>query len=199
MNRTHVLAAVVLIWLAPVASAQEQAAERQMQAALLAAPPDRREEARVMGYDSEGRLVELRAGRNDITCLADDPSDDRFHVACYHVALEPFMERGRALRAEGRSRAEIDSTRQAEIEAGLLAMPDVPAALYSLTGPSDSLYAATGEARDARPLYVVYIPYATAESTGLSPNPAPGVPWIMFPGKPWAHIMITPPAPEETP
>ena len=44
----------------------------------------------------------------------------------------------------------------------------------------------------ARPLYVVYIPFATAESTGLSATPAPGTPWIMFPGTPKAHIMFVP-------
>ena len=28
-------------------------------------------------------------------CLADDPNESpRWHVACYHKALEPFMARG---------------------------------------------------------------------------------------------------------
>jgi len=42
--------------------------------------------------------------------------------------------------------------------------------------------------------YVIYIPFATAESTGLPLAPsAPGMPWIMDPGTHRAHIMINPP------
>jgi len=48
--------------------------------------------------------------------------------------------------------------------------------------------------------YVVYTPYATAESTGLPLDPpGPGGPWIMFPGTAGAHIMISPPKPETPP
>ena len=44
--------------------------------------------------------------------------------------------------------------------------------------------------------WVVYTPWATAESTGLPPMPTgPGAPWLMFPGTAGAHIMITPPPP----
>jgi len=40
---------------------------------------------------------------------------------------------------------------------------------------------------------VVYIPWATAASTGLPIKPeAPGMPWIMDPGTHRAHIMINP-------
>ena len=75
--------------------------EVQIAGALAAAPEDRREEARGLGYDASGELVELRAGSNDLVCLADEPGDERFHVACYHVSLEPYMRRGRELRAAG--------------------------------------------------------------------------------------------------
>jgi len=36
------------------------------------------------------------------------------------------------------------------------------------------------------------MPGATTASTGLSAKPAEGTPWIMFPGTPKAHIMLTP-------
>ena len=55
-----------------------------------------------------------------------------------------------------------------------------------------SFDAKTGTAPGAKHLYVVYIPYATAESTGLSTKPNGNQPWIMFPGTPKAHIMFTP-------
>src|SRR5690606_19517789 len=129
-------------------------------------------------------------------CLADEPGDERFHVACYHASLEPFMARGRALRAEGRSHEEVITTREEEARAGKLTMPEGPAALYSLTGTMDALDPATGTVMNAARLYVVYLPYATEAETGLSGIPAPGKPWLMDPGKPWAHIMLMPPRPD---
>ena len=100
------------------------------------------------------------------------------------------MARGRALRAQGVTGERVDSARFAEVKAGRLAMPTQPAALYSLTGGSYD--AAANAAPGARPLYVIYIPGATAESTGIPTQPAQGTPWLMFPGTPKAHIMFVP-------
>jgi hypothetical protein len=101
------------------------------------------------------------------------------------------MARGRELRAEGRTRPEIDSIRLAEIEAGTLEIPSRPTALYSLSSDSAAWDAAAGMPADASGLYVIYLPYATAESTGISVQPARDRPWLMYPGKPWAHVMIS--------
>ena len=78
----------------------------------------------------------------------------------------------------------------AAIAAGTLKMPDGPRMLYNLYAPGDSLDRTTGLAHGAVGLQVVYIPYATPESTGLPAKPGDGLPWLMYPGKPWAHIMI---------
>lgn len=176
----------------PHAVAQEYTADHTIAAAVSAAPLDLREGATVVGYTDEGTLTTLREGTNELICMADEPGDERFHVACYHESLEPFMARGRALRAEGRSRDELMSIREEEINAGTLTMPSHPASLYSYTGPLDSFDPETGELSGGSRLYVVYIAYATPEQTGLSPTPVPGQPWIMNPGKPWAHIMLMP-------
>jgi hypothetical protein len=165
----------------------------QVTAAVLPLPAEFRATARVMGYRAGSpRLVVLREGTGPFTCLASDPTVARFHVACYHQSLEPFMARGRALRAEGVKSDGVDSVRFREARAGSLVLPTQPAALYSLTGERNSFDAATGTAPKARPLFVVYIPGATAASTGLSAKPAEGTPWIMFPGTPKAHIMFVP-------
>ena len=164
----------------------------QIASATAAAPAEKRDGATVLGYTADRRLTTLRAGTGDMVCLASDPARDDFHVACYHKSLESFMARGRELRAKGMSRGAADSARTAEITAGKLKMPAQPAALYSLTGPTTSVDTATGAVTGARPLYVVYIPFATAESTGLSATPARGTPWIMLAGTPKAHIMFTP-------
>ncbi len=163
--------------------------EEQIAQALAAAPEDLAEGARVLGYATDGAVVELRPGTNDFICLASNPANERFSSSCYHASLEPYFARGRELSAEGLSTEERYEVRYGEMEAGTLPMPVMSAAQYVLDGVWDSETAtATGSVR-----WVIYIPGATSESTGLSPAPVPGGPWIMAPGTPGAHIMIVPP------
>lgn len=185
------LLVIALLLGACSSQAQVPPPDQQIAAAVQAAPDEKQEGAAVKGYNAAGELVTLRAGSNELLCLADDPADDRFHVVCYHNALEPFMERGRALRAEGHAGGAVDSIRQAEIEAGTLPLPERPMSLYSLTGPADSYDAAADSVKGASPLYVIYTPFTTAEETGLPTRPTGDMPWLMEPGTPWAHIMIT--------
>lgn len=166
---------------------------QQIAAAVLPLPAEFRADARVLGHRAGSKeLVTLRNGRGAFTCLANDPAGTRFHVACYHKSLEPFMARGRALRASGVKDDLVDSTRFREVRNGTLAMPKQPAALYSLTGPVGSYDAATNTAPGARALAVIYISGATTASTGLTAVPMEGKPWIMYPGTPKAHIMLVP-------
>jgi len=163
--------------------------EQQIAAAVLPLSVEGRSTARVMGYGADGKLVVLRDGKG-MTCLASDPKRDTFHVACYHDSMEPFMARGRALRANGVKGDQVDSVRFKEAKAGTLKLPSGPASLFSLTG--GAFDPKTGTAPGAKLLYVVYIPYASTATTGLPERPAGSQPWIMFPGTPKAHIMFTP-------
>lgn len=164
---------------------------QQIAAATAAAPAELRSGAAVLGYDASKKLVTLREGSNDMVCLANNPDGPKFHVACYHKGLEPFMARGRSLRAEGVKDPQVDTLRFKEIMSGKLKMPSTPSALYTLTGADQTSFdPATGKITGAKWLYVVYIPGATLASTGISEKPAPGVPWIMYPGTPKAHIMF---------
>ena len=87
---------------------------------------------------------------------------------------------------------ELATRRWAEADAGTLSMPETPATLYVLMG--DGFDAASEAVENSFLRWVVYTPWATPESTGLSPAPSgPGAPWLMFPGTAGAHIMITPP------
>ena len=183
---------VVVLMLAGVGTAQAQvASSNQIKTAVAPLPEEFRESATVLGYETgKTALVTLRQGSGPFVCLADNPGEEqRFHVACYHKSLEPFMARGRELRAM--KVTNVDSARFAEIDAKKLAMPNHPAALYSLTGKAENVNAA-GEITGARRLYVVYIPFATSESTGLPAKPGQDAPWIMFPGTAKAHIMFVP-------
>lgn len=188
--------ALAVAGLAPaIAAAQTQRVEilppaQQIALAVLAAPQGFREASTVLGYRPDGQLVRLRLGDNGIICLADDPKEPRFHVACYHQSLEPFMARGREIRARHGDKRELtDSLRLIDIRAGRIRMP-ANAALYSINAASDSVDAATAKIRSPSYLDVVYMPGATTKSTGLTTDALRGTPWLMSPGKPWAHIMI---------
>lgn len=164
----------------------------QIAGALEAAPEPLRANATVLGW-RDGKTYVMQKGTSDILCVADQPGDARFQVACYHQSLEPFMARGRELRAEKRTHPQIDSLRLADIQAKKWSMPTAPTTLYNLAAPADSVDATTGLPRGANRWYVVYIPGATEASSGLSIKPdGTGRPWLMYPGMPWAHIMITP-------
>ena len=164
--------------------------EEQIAAAVLPLPAEMRDGASVMGYDAHGKLVPLKEGTGGMTCLASDPQRKDFHVACYHRSMEPFMARGRELRGQGVKDAQVDSVRFREAKSGSLKLPTQPASLYSITAPSYDPQA--GLPSGARSLFVVYIPYATAQTTGLTEKPVVGAPWIMFAGTPKAHIMFVP-------
>jgi hypothetical protein len=164
-------------------------AAEQITAATLALPKEMRDGAGVMGYRTAGKLELLRPVKNGMLCLADDPDEQQFHVSCYADSMEPFMARGRALRAQGVTGAQVDTVRFAEVKSGKLKMPTAPAALYQIFGKSYD--ATTGTVAGARALFVVYVPFATSATTGLSTVPSDSKPWLMLPGTPKAHIMFS--------
>jgi hypothetical protein len=188
MPRAAFLAAAPLLFAASLA-AQVASPEDQIASSILAAPKERRAAATVLGYNAKGEVVTLRAGSNDLICLADDPAVKGISVACYHKDLEPFMARGRelALKYKGKERHEV---RWKEVDEGKLKMPREPRMLYVLTG--DSFDSAKGELVNSYLRWVIYQPYATPESTGLSTTSG-NAPWLMYPGTAGAHIMISPP------
>lgn len=162
----------------------------QIASAVLAAPQELREGAAVLGYDAQGKLVKLREGSNELICLASDPNKKTFSVACYHRDLEPYMARGRELLAQNVTGKARNDVRWKEVAEGKLALPRTPHTLYVLTGSGYD--PATGKVANAYLRWVIYVPYATPESTGLSTKPSDNAPWLMSPGTAGAHIMINP-------
>lgn len=171
------------------APATPLAAADLVDAAVTPLPAELQAGATVLGPDSAGTRKVLRQGSGEMICLAPNPADSTFHAACYHKSLEPFMARGRELRAGGTVGEQVDSVRFREIKAGKLAMPSSPAVLYQYFGGHYDR--ATRKVNGAASLYVVYIAGATGASTGLTEKPSETDPWIMFPGTPKAHIMFT--------
>ncbi|MGE0883274.1 MAG: hypothetical protein AB7P14_07010 [Blastocatellales bacterium] len=165
----------------------------QIAATVQAAPEEMRDGAAVLGYGADGKLTELRKGTNELICLADDPKDNRFSAACYHKDLEPYMARGRELAAQGITGSDRNEKyRWKEAREGKLKLPKEPRMLYVLSGKGYD--ATSGKVIEGSVRWVIYVPYATAESIGLSTKSKRGEPWLMDAGTPGAHIMITPKA-----
>jgi hypothetical protein len=163
--------------------------------ALMAAPKASRERCKVIGFNMDGEFVTFREGDNEFIVLVDDPKKPGFNAACYHKDLEPFMARGRELRAQGKTATEIFDIREAEAKSGKLDMGKPGSTLHIYYGPNETYDPETFEVEDAHYRYVVYMPFATSESTGLPEVPiAANHPWIMNPGTHRAHIMISPKA-----
>ena len=161
--------------------------------ALQAVAKDKRDSCTVKGYNADGEFITFREGTNEFICLTDDPRKDGFSAASYHKSLEPFMARGRALKKEGKDGREIFKIREEEIKSGKLIMGDKGSTLHVYYGPKAVYDPETGAVPDGEHRYVVYLPFETAESTGLPAMPMePNHPWIMDPGTHKAHVMITP-------
>ena len=168
--------------------------EVQIAGALQAAPEGLREGATVYGYDSEGKITLLQQGDGMMICLADNPHQAGFTSSAFHKSLYPFMVRGHELRMEGKSAAEVFEIREAEAKSGELKMPEKGTTLYVLSGEEGAYDPNDGIVTNVKARFVVYVPWATAATTGLSTSPeAAGTPWLMDPGTHRAHIMIIPP------
>lgn len=188
--KTKILLSAVLL-VSAAAAADAPPPEVQIASAILAAPMELRDGAAVLGYSPQGEVVRLREGKNELICLANDPSKTRFSVACYHRDLEPYMARGRELLAQKVTGQKRNDVRWKEVADGKLSMPREPRTLYVLTGTGFD--ASSGKVTEPYLRWVIYVPYATPESTGLSTKASDNAPWLMSPGTAGAHIMINPP------
>lgn len=189
MRLTIELAAVVCASIG--FAAEVPSAQVQIAGAVLAAPVELRDGAAVVGFDAQGARVKLRDGKNEMICLASDPAKSTFESDCYHKDLELFVARGRELLAQKVTGAKRNEIRNKEVEEGKVAMPREPRTLYVLTG--SSFDSNTGKVQDSYLRWVIYVPFATPKSTGLSTKASDGAPWLMSAGTAAAHIMINPP------
>ena len=161
--------------------------------ALMAAPQDKRAESKVIGFNMAGEFVTFKEGTNEFICITDNPKQDGFNAAAYHKDLEPFMARGRALKAEGKTFKEIFDIRETEAKAGKLDMGKAGSTLHIYYGKNANYDKTTADVEGATYRYVVYMPFATGESTGLPEAPkVSNHPWLMDAGTHRAHIMISP-------
>lgn len=170
---------------ATVSTVTDQAPDPISQA-VLPLPNDLRAGATVYNYDpATGARKVLRAGTNGIECIPRNPADG--FTWCYNAITGPRRDLAAKLRAQKKSDAEVTAALDAATKDGTIKPTPFGTMSYRLYGKKDRIQL----------LWVLSVPGATPESIGVSEGSqrdeaikGQGVPWLMLPGTPGAHIMI---------
>jgi hypothetical protein len=149
-------------------------------------PEDLRAGATVVAYDAAtGARRVVRQGTNFLECQPRDPADG--FARCYHKLFGPRRDLEAKLKAEKKTEEQISQAVAAAVKAGTL--PPTPQGVMS--------YRHYDKRDRIQNLWVWSSPNSTPESVGVSTvsqrNEAlegRGLPWMMLPGTPGAHIMI---------
>ena len=179
-------AAVVLGSPLVVAAAQASGVAAQVTQAVQVLPEDLRAGATVVTYDrATGARQVLREGTNFIECQPRN-LDDGF-TRCYNKALGLRRDLEAKLKAEKKSDKEIQDAVAAAIKAGTIKQPATGMMSYRGYDKPDRI----------QRLWVMSLPGATPQSAGVSDVgqrdaalEGNGLPWMMLPGTPGAHVMI---------
>jgi len=185
--KNAILAATAIVLMSPLARAAGQSAsvEKQIAEAVQILPQDLQAGATVVTYDTAtGARKVLRQGTNFIEC---QPRMADGFTRCYSKTLAPRRDLEAKLRAQKKTDEEIQQAIQAAVKAGTLP-PSAPAMMS---------YRGYDKRDRIQNLWVVSLPNRTPESVGVSTTSqrdaaleGKGLPWMMLPGTPGAHIMI---------
>lgn len=175
---------IALVSGAPTRSAA-QAPDRRIAEAVATLPDDLRAGATVVTYDpATGERQVLRQGTNFVEC---QPRAADGFTRCYNKSLAPRRDLEAKLRAQKKSDQDVSAALAAAVKDGSL--PPAAKGMMSYRGY---------DKRDRiQNLWVMSLPNATPESVGVSTVSqrdaaleGNGLPWMMLPGTPGAHIMI---------
>jgi len=178
-------AALLLTSPLAITHAQMPNAANQIAEAVKILPEDLRAGATVVTYDkATGARQVLREGTNFVEC---QPRMDDGFTRCYSKALAPRRDMEAKLKAEKKSDKEVQDAIAAALKAGTLKAPGNGMMSYRGYDKRDRI----------QNLWVMSLPNATPESAGVSTASqrdaaleGKGLPWMMLPGTPGAHIMI---------
>jgi len=179
-------AATVFLSLFVVATAAAESVDDQIAQAVMPLPEDLQAGATVVTYDpATGARKVLRQGTNSLECEPTNPADG--FTRCYSNLTVPRRELEAKLRAEKKSNQEIEDAVAAAIKAGTIKVPPFGTMAYRLSNKDGVI----------KRLWIMSVPYATAESLGVSTVSqrdaalkGQGLPWLMLAGTAGAHVMI---------
>ncbi|MEO8677581.1 MAG: hypothetical protein ABI665_00955 [Vicinamibacterales bacterium] len=171
--------------LAGVPAARAQSAADQIAAAVAVLPQDLRAGATVVTYDAAtGARKVLRQGTNFMEC---QPKMADGFTRCYNKSLGPRRDLEAKLRAQKKTDEQISAAVAEAVKTGALPAPATAMMSYRGYDKRDRI----------QNLWVISLPNRTPESVGVSIGSQRdaalegyGLPWMMLPGTPGAHVMI---------
>jgi hypothetical protein len=187
MKRVIGCVAVVLLSSAgAIQRTSAQSPDPRIAEAIRPLPDDLQAGATVVAYDAKtGERQVLRQGTNMMECQPKSPVDG--FTRCYHKQLGPRRDLEAKLRAEGKKDEEISAAVAAATKAGTIKAPTFGMMSYRLSDDKGRI----------QKLWVMSVPNATPETIGVSTSSqreealmGKGLPWLMLPGTPGAHVMI---------
>jgi hypothetical protein len=186
MKRLALVSALALFAPSTIGTVAAQQADPRIAEAIRPLPEDLQAGATVVVYDEKtGARQVLRQGTNMMECQPKNPVDG--FTRCYHKQLSPRRDLEAKLRAEGKKDEEVSAAVAAATKAGTLKAPTFGMMSYRLSDDKGRI----------QKLWVMSVPGATPETIGVSTSSqredalmGKGLPWLMLPGTPGAHVMI---------
>jgi hypothetical protein len=178
--------AAALVWVPVAFHTAAAQTDPRINEAVQPLPEDLRAGATVVVYDqATGARTVLRQGTNALECQPKNPVDG--FTRCYNKALGPRRDLEAKLRAQKKTDKEIEEAIADATKAGTIKAPTFGMMSYRLSNDDGRI----------KRLWVMSVPMATPESIGVSTVSqrddalkGEGLPWLMLPGTPGAHIMI---------
>lgn len=186
MRATFTFATALAVFAAAPVAGQPSGDAALIADAVQILPEDLRAGATVVTYDAAtGARRVVRQGTNFVECQPRDPADG--FARCYHKLFGPRRDLEAKLKAQKKTEEQIGQAVAAAIKDGSLAP----------TPPGVMSYRHYDKRDRIQNLWVMSLPNATPESVGISIESqrsaaleGRGLPWMMLPGTPGAHIMI---------
>ena len=158
------------------------ASQADVDLALLAAPPNLKDQATVIKWKPDQTYTTLRKGTNRLVCYdrSGFPLQQPFSIECTSIANLDRVAQNMKIEALG-DRAKAQAAFDEAEKNGSRVKPEFGSVFYHSQGPD--------QAR-ARGHMTVAVPGATMATLGLPENGRGGTAWIMNAGTTTAHIMV---------
>ena len=158
------------------------ASQAEVDTALLAAPPNLKDQATVIKWKPDQTYTTLRKGTNRLVCFdrSGFPLMQPFSVECTSLGNLDRVAQNQKTEALG-DRAKAQAAFDELEKNGTRVKPEFGSVFWHVQGP---------DRERARPHMTVAVPGATMATLGLPENGRGGTAWIMNPGTTTAHIMV---------
>jgi hypothetical protein len=171
-------------------AAQGWTLEREMAAAVLPLPDSLRPGAGVRVMSSAMVPTVLRESKNGMMCTIVTPGAEQFDARCYRLEFLKVVDYVRALSRSGVAAA-VDARLRADAKKGRIVIPDHATAGYRMLGPSAAFDLRNNIAGSAIEKWQsIHIPFGRAEDMGIPTTEEGIMPFVMYSGTWWSHIMI---------